>query len=300
MHAGTKVSAFLRAVGSRWPVRGVVVWHVGMLKLVPFLRAWGARVALFLHGIEAWRTHRRLARRLFRRVDLFLTNSNHTWRRFVEANPEWSAAAHRTVHLGVGRPLTGPSPTPDQLPAVLVLGRLEPSGYKGHREVIAAWPRVLARMPGAQLWVAGDGELRHELEAQARALGEAGRSVTFHGAVSETEKEDLFHRCRCFAMPSRGDGFGLVYLEAMRAGRPCLVSTLDAGREVVNPPEAGLAANPRDPEELATALCRLLTPGPEWDRWSEQARRRYEQHFTAAHFQARLVGALVEAGILDG
>ena len=93
-------------------------------------------------------------------------------------------------------------------------------------------------------------------------------------------------------MPSRGEGFGLVYLEAMRVGRPCLVSTLDAGREVVNPPEAGLAVDPDNREELADAICRLLGDGPEWQQWSKQARQRYEQNFTAKHFQDRLMTAL--------
>jgi len=78
-------------------------------------------------------------------------------------------------------------------------------------------------------------------------------------------------------MPSRGEGFGLVYLEAMRLGRPCLVSTMDAGREVVNPPEAGLAANPDNQEELVSAVCRLLADRAEWRQWSAQARRRYER-----------------------
>jgi glycosyltransferase involved in cell wall biosynthesis len=93
-------------------------------------------------------------------------------------------------------------------------------------------------------------------------------------------------------MPSRGEGFGLVYLEAMRQGRPCLVGDSDGGREVVNPPEAGLAVDPGDPLQLAAAVTRLLTPGPEWDRWSLQARRRYEDGFTAQHFRQRLNEAL--------
>jgi glycosyltransferase involved in cell wall biosynthesis len=110
--------------------------------------------------------------------------------------------------------------------------------------------------------------------------------------VSEDEKQNLLARCRCLALPSRSEGFGLVYLEAMRLGRPCLVSTLDAGREVVNPPEAGLAANPDSPQPLAEAVCRLLTSGPEWNQWSMQARRRYEDYFTARHFQERHLQAL--------
>jgi phosphatidylinositol alpha-1,6-mannosyltransferase len=150
---------------------------------------------------------------------------------------------------------------------------------------------VLARIPDAQLWIAGDGDLRPDLEGAVAAAG-VGHRVHFWGRVSDEAKQDLLRRCRCLALPSRGEGFGLVYLEAMRVGRPCLVSTCDAGREVVNPPEAGLAADPKDLDRLADAVVRLLSPGPEWDQWSQAARRRYEAPFTAADFQRRLVEAV--------
>jgi glycosyltransferase involved in cell wall biosynthesis len=100
-------------------------------------------------------------------------------------------------------------------------------------------------------------------------------------------------------MPGHSEGFGLVYIEAMRQGRPCLVSMLDAGREIVRPPEAGLAVDPENRDELVDGLCRLLLPTNEWDQWSRQARQRYEEVFTAAHFQSRLETALVSAGLLD-
>ncbi len=163
--------------------------------------------------------------------------------------------------------------------------------YKGHREMISVWPLVRECLPEAELWIAGDGDLRSELEALARTQGLA-QCIRFTGYISEEEKQQVLARCSCLALPSQGEGFGLVYLEAMRLGRPCLVSTLDAGREVVNPPEAGLSADPRDPRALGEAVCRLLTPGQEWDEWSLRSRQRYEQHFTAAHFQQRLIEAL--------
>jgi glycosyltransferase involved in cell wall biosynthesis len=75
-------------------------------------------------------------------------------------------------------------------------------------------------------------------------------------------------------------------------GRPCLVSTIDAGREVINAPETGLAADPDDPRQLADATCRLLGAAADWHTWSQAARRRYEAHFTAARFQDRLMDAL--------
>jgi phosphatidylinositol alpha-1,6-mannosyltransferase len=268
------------------------VWHIGLLKLLPFFRAPNARVALFLHGIEAWTKHDWLTRTLLRRIDLFLTNSDHTWRRFLETNPLMEQSPHMTTHLGLLESVRGGIPKPDDLPIALMVGRLRKSeDYKGHREVFGAWPHVLRWAPTAQLWIVGAGDLRHDLEEIAAAR-RFGTSVRFLGEVSDDEKQALLLRCRCLVLPSRAEGFGLVYAEAMRLGRPCVVSTIDAGREIVNPPEAGLAANPTDPHALASAMCRLLSKGSSWQQFSGRARARYDANFTATHFQHRLRAAL--------
>jgi phosphatidylinositol alpha-1,6-mannosyltransferase len=292
IYASSKRRAVIAALRAQWPVRVVLVWHLGLLKLLPFFRVPGAKLVLFLHGVEAWGRQHWLTRTLLRRVDLFLSNSDYTWQRFTHAHPEYTHAAHQITHLGLATPLSEDIPTPGTPPIALMLGRLRRSeNYKGHWEMIHAWPQVLQRIPEAELWVAGDGDLRRPLEQLVMAQG-LGAKVRFWGWISEAKKQELLAHCRCLALPSQGEGFGLVYLEAMRLGRPCLVSTLDAGREVVHPPEAGLAANPQRPEELAEAVCRLLSDGPAWMAWSHQARERYATHFTARHFQDRILAAL--------
>ncbi len=291
-HAASKAEAVLTALRRHWPAGIALFWHVGLLKLLPFLRLRDAKVVLFLHGIEVWREQDRLTQRLLRRVDLFLSNSEHTWRRFVSFNPGFEKAAHRIVHLGVGQACGNPVRRPDDRPAILMIGRmLIGERYKGHKEMLAVWARVLAKHAHAQLWIVGPGPLRNELERTVRQQGLA-HSVHIYGQVSEEEKEELLVRCRGLALPSRGEGFGIVYLEAMRMGRPCLVSTVDAGREVVNPPEAGLAVDPNNLDQVAEGTLRLLSAGSEWERWSAQARVRYESQFTAAHFHQRLLAAI--------
>ncbi|MEZ5353424.1 MAG: glycosyltransferase family 4 protein [Bryobacteraceae bacterium] len=108
----------------------------------------------------------------------------------------------------------------------------------------------------------------------------------FSAQSPETAKQELLARSRALLLPSRGEGFGLAYLEAMRLGRPSLTSTLDAGREVVNPPECGLAADPADLEALANAVIRLLGDTAQWPAWSASCRRRYEERFTETHFNS--------------
>ena len=269
-----KIRLISRLLASHWPDDVALVWHLGMLKLLPFLRGFRGRVVLFLHGIELWKPHGWMTRRLLRRVDLFLSNSDYTWDRFLEFAPFLRDRPHVATPLGVGEPLHGPSPLPGVTPSAVILSRMaKGEGYKGHRELIAAWPRVLANLPDATLDVVGDGDLRPDLEALARQTGLAN-NVRFHGRVSEEKKAQLLAGARCLAMPSRGEGFGLVYLEAMRLGRPCLVSDCDAGREVVNPPDAGLAVNPQNLDVLGQSLVRLLSAGDDWQNWSGAARRR--------------------------
>ncbi len=64
------------------------------------------------------------------------------------------------------------------------------------------------------------------------------------------------------------------------------------GREVVRPPEAGLAVDPEDIPAVADAAVRLLTCGTEWDSWSARAKNLYDSRFTAAHFEQRLLAAV--------
>ena len=290
----SKAGAVIAAMRTRARPDTILVWHIHLVKLLPFLRRPTARVALVLHGVEAWARQDAVTRRLLSRVAMIFCDSDHTWTRFVEHNPDLHALPHRTVHLGLGSAFEGQTPPPAATPSALMIARLDKGeDYKGHRQMIAAWPRVLDRMPDAQLRIVGDGDLRPELEHTARARGANG-SIRFYGRVDEATKDALLADARCLAMPSRGEGFGLVYLEAMRLGRPCLVSTVDSGHEVVNPPEAGLAAPSDAPNEIADAAIRLMTTGQAWARWSAQARARYEARFTAGCFHQRLLAALFE------
>src|SRR5258705_511962 len=187
----------------------LLVWHVGLMKLVPFIRQHPGKVFLFLHGIETWKKHRWLTRRLLNRVDVFLSNSEFTWQKFLEYNASFHQSRHLRVSLGTGETAAAVAIPRDSPPAALMVSRLAVSeDYKGHREVIAAWPSVQRSNPLAELWIAGDGDLRAELEHAVREL-RLEDAVKFLGKVSEEQKHDLLKRCRCLVMPSRGEGFGL-------------------------------------------------------------------------------------------
>lgn len=284
----SRLRALLAASYHGFSTDHAIVWHLGLAPLLlcaPRLSS----VSVFLHGIECWRPLDRLTRFALRPTTTFWTNSAYTWNRFCEHNPEFRPHPHRVIALGEASPAPF---TPAALqPRAVIIGRMDSDeDYKGHRELIHAWPYVLRLIPGAELHIIGDGSGRPALTTLTASLGIA-HAVHFHGILSEADKQRILIDSRCLLMPSRGEGFGLVYLEAMRLGRPCLVSSFDAGQEVVQPPEAGLMVDPHNQEQLVVAIARLLTDDRQWDDWSQSARQRYERNYTAQHFQSRILRA---------
>ncbi len=266
---------------------GTFVLHAGLAKLF-WLRRPKGPIFVFLHGIEVWRPFRWFHTRILQGTTKFIANTQFTWEQFKRWHPELAAIPHEVVHLGLNEPTEYGEPDL-HVPAAMIISRLNrDEDYKGHREIIAVWDKVREAVPGAELWIAGDGNLRPALEE----LAGPGTGIVFLGHIDASEKEERLKRCRCLAMPSRGEGFGLVYIEAMRLGRPCLVSDEDAGREVVDPPDSGIAVNQKDGAALARALIFLLGDSAERKEMGLRAKKRYDERFTLKHYQQRLVNAI--------
>ena len=144
------------------------------------------------------------------------------------------------------------------------------------------WPRVIQERPNFPLVIIGDGDGRPRLEALA---GQLGSNVRFLGTVDDAARDVYLKSCRCFCLPARGEGFGLVYLEAMRAGKPVLAGSLDAGREVVLDGITGRTVDPTNAEELVAGI--LDVSGEKAEQMGIAGLERFEQHFCYEKFVAR-------------
>ncbi|MEV5973897.1 glycosyltransferase [Streptomyces sp. NPDC051921] len=134
-------------------------------------------------------------------------------------------------------------------PVVVCVGRL--CRQKGQDVLLAAWPEVVARVPGARLVLVGDGPDAERLRAAA------GDAVTFAGAVPDTAP--WYRAADVVVLPSRWEGMALAPLEAMASGRPVVVGDVDGARESLPPGHEELClVPPGDPAALAAALGRLL------------------------------------------
>lgn len=265
----------------------VVALHLRLAPVGLPLAARGAQLAVFLHGVEAWRPLRVLEAMAVGRASILMANSRHTAARFRATNPAYATREVRVCSPGL--PLLGAEAPED--PAVagafaLVIGRLAAGErYKGHDLLLDVWPRVTAEVPAATLLVVGDGDDRPRLEARAAGLG-LGDRVRFLGSVSEEALLGLYRAAAFFVMPSRDEGFGLVFLEAMRAGKAC-IGGQGAAEEVIEHGVTGLVVDPEDPDGVCDALVRLFREPHTRERMGRAGRARFREGFTSGHFRRR-------------
>jgi glycosyltransferase involved in cell wall biosynthesis len=178
--------------------------------------------------------------------------------------------------------------------AILTVSRLSRADeYKGHDAVLRALPSVLECVPDAIYYVVGQGELRCELERQTDSLG-LREHVCFLGAISDADLARCYEMARVFVMPSKAEGFGFVFLEAMAYGRPVVAGNRDAAPEVLGNGEAGLLVDPDDVFAIASALTRVLMDGELRERLGATGRERAKELFGYALFLTRLESYLLE------
>jgi len=291
---GSRLRFLLHAAGLALRCRRETIVVCSHLHLAPVARtiAWrGGRVVYVLCGIEAW-VPLRMVERAALRSGRLVAISSHTARGFREANREFRDAAIDVCHPGLppGRiDLTAVASEP----AALIVGRMAASeSYKGHDQLLRVWPRILSRHPEARLWIVGDGDDRARLEALSAHLG-IERAVTFTGRLSDQALEDRYRRCRFFVMPSRAEGFGLVFVEAMRAGKAC-IGGRGAAEEIIVNGVTGLIVDPSSADDLYMAVVRLFDDPSAAAAFGRAGAARFRSEFTDGRFAARFAPATVD------
>jgi phosphatidylinositol alpha-1,6-mannosyltransferase len=272
----------------------VLFSHLGLAQVQNVLPSPVRRpYAVFLHGIEAWNEMSGAERLALSRATLRFSNSRYTADRVMTAHPDIGRVEPCPLALPAG---TG-APRPAMCDgigsrAVLVVGRMSASErYKGHDQLIDAWPRVLSALPDAQLVIAGGGDDAARLRQKA-AASPASAAIRFTGYVDDAQLHGLYTQAAVFALPSRGEGFGLVYLEAMAAGLPCIGSTDDAAVDVIEHNKTGLLVPQADVAALAGAVARLLGDASLRRQMGDAGRARQQSVFSYAHFRERALALL--------
>jgi phosphatidylinositol alpha-1,6-mannosyltransferase len=272
----------------------ILFGHVALTKAQAVIPQWSRRPhAVLLYGIDAWGPLTAAQRRMVSAARVRVAISRHTARRALDAHPGIGPITECLLGLDAAELCardevrSGSSPM-----TVLLVGRmLAAERYKGHDQVLEAWPAVTRLAPGASLVVVGDGDDAARLRQKAADLGVAG-SVVFTGFVSQDRLAALYRDASLLAMPSRAEGFGLVYLEAMAQGLPCIGSTHDAAGEVIEDGVTGYLVDQADIAGLADRIAGLLTDPQRRTEMGGRGRARYLRHFTYEAYRTRLLAAL--------
>ena len=242
-------------------------------------------------GVEIWENASPKWVRSARRAQQLVANSSYTRQRanrchggFDDARICWLGTETDELPPRQAR-LGGP-------PKVLIVSRIDKPTNKGHNELIAAWPAVVSAVPDARLVIAGDGPGLAQLKHLASRS--APDHIEFRGYVQEADMETLWSEATVFAMPSRKEGFGLVYIESMRQGIPVVASVHDAAPEINLHGETGYNVNLDRNNELADCLIHLLRDETSAARLGRQGRERWVAHFRYSAFRQRFLPILNE------
>ncbi|MGQ0590683.1 MAG: glycosyltransferase family 4 protein [Sphingosinicella sp.] len=271
--------------------------YCGHINLVPV--AWllskmmGAPWALCLYGLEGWsRTGRRMVDPLAGRADHYVALSQLTLDRFRKVWPV-DPARCSIVRNAIHRAQFGVAPKNPALEkryriegkkVLMTFGRLDPTEQaKGFDRIIELLPNIRRNVPNIAYLICGDGGDRQRLDELADLKG-VRDIVVFAGMIEESEQADHYRLADLYVMPSKFEGFGFVFLEAMACGIPVVASTIDGGREAVREGEIGQMVDPFNSAELEQAIYRGLDKPREIPAGLS--------YFDYANFRDRLQGAL--------
>ncbi len=265
----------------------IIYDFLGMARTHPWIPGLKRPGLSWIHGVEVWPPIRPERLRAAKRMTEFVCNSSFTRDR---AKASFAGIGRGQVCWLATEEETTPSQSQSPRPSVLILGRPDHDLYKGHRELIACWPRVLKAVPEATLTIAGDGPAI----GTVRKLAEGLANVSFTGLVGADQLADLWKQTAVFAMPSRGEGFGLVYVEAMRQGIPVVASVHDAASEINVDGVTGYNVNLDNPDELPGRLVELLRSPATARSMGRAGQARWEANFCFGAFRERFSKILRE------
>ncbi|MCX6954201.1 MAG: glycosyltransferase, partial [Verrucomicrobia bacterium] len=267
----------------------LICGHVAQLPVAWLAKKLHPRLRYYLvaHGIEVWRPFTFAERVALRGAEKIFCVSDYTRRELLKYCPlpaDRAVVLHNALDpwftIAPGRPLA------QCPPVILTVTRLTYADrYKGVQHLVEAMPAIRAAVPGATLRIVGRGDDLPRLQALRHQLG-LGAAVEFLGYVDDKQLATEMRSCRLFALPSKKEGFGLVFLEAMAHGRPCLGAHAGGVPEVITP-ETGVMVEYGDLPALAAAAAAALTRD-----WNEEAILGRARHFSYSQFRAHLASLL--------
>ncbi len=259
----------------------------------------GIRYWVVAHGLEVWNLKSPKLKKALHNADKILTVSHYTRDRLLQEqnlNSEQVVVLPNTFEPHRFQIASKPQYllkryhlNPDQ-PIILSVTRLGKSArYKGYDQILQALVLIRQSFPNIHYILVGKGDDTPRINTLIQKLG-LEDSVTLTGLIPDEELCDHYNLCDVFALPSQGEGFGIVYLEALACGKPVLAGNQDGAVDPLFHGELGCLVDPQDVRVIASSLLQILQ-----ETYSNQLlynhqylRQKTIDNFGIQRFQARL------------
>jgi glycosyltransferase involved in cell wall biosynthesis len=289
--------------------RVILTTHVNFAKAAHWLKRLSkVRYGAVAHGVDVWSLQDPALARALRSADRLVAVSNFTRDRLVE-------------QIGLAKDRIGLIPNtfsseefvleqkphyllkrfglhPDQ-PVILTVARLASEDrYKGYDQILRALPAVRRQIPNVRYILGGHGPDRGRIEALIRELG-VEESVIVAGYIPDHELCGFYNLCDVFAMPSKGEGFGIVFLEALACGKPVVAGNKDGSVDALLNGKLGVLVDPDSIAEIEEALVLILTRRHPLKILQEPERLRAEviETYGYPRFAGTIAEHLAELGV---
>jgi phosphatidyl-myo-inositol dimannoside synthase len=265
----------------------------------------GLRTMVMSHGVDVWTPLPTLRRGALLHADLLLAPSRDTAQKLkmVQGAP---ANKIRRLPWPLSPSFMAMTESAEQLPlpasfpsgrVILSVGRWDASErYKGADDLIRTAAQFRLEFPDVHLVAVGDGSDLARLQSLSSELN-LGGVVHFLSRLSRAEIAACYKHADVFALPSTGEGFGIVFVEAMAFAKPVLGAACGGSTDIIEDGCNGLLVPPHDFGALVEALRRLLADAGLRERLGRQGAEMVRNQYQFGVFESSLEQLLEEAGL---
>jgi glycosyltransferase involved in cell wall biosynthesis len=261
------------------------------------------RYGVVLHGVEAWNIRSPILRLALKKADCLFAVSAFTKEKLLAQIPGLAAQTFLLpntfqeedffpVQKSGQKSLTLHEKynLPQDSKIILTVARLDASlSLKGYDRVIDCMPTILQRCPSAHYLLVGTGSDKERLEKKIQRLGLQG-CVHMTGFIPDAELPLYYQNADVFILPSTGEGFGIVFLEALACGCPCIGGNRDGSQDALGQGELGLLIDPCDETQICDATLHMLLAQNKEEIFfhAEQLHREVLRRFGKETFRMKL------------
>ncbi|MCM1981595.1 glycosyltransferase [Lyngbya confervoides] len=219
------------------------------------------------HGFESWHISKPQVLDALTHADRVLAVSHFTRNQLIARyglNPDQVSVFPNTFEASRFQIAPKPQHLLDRYglqrdqPILLTVNRLAAGeSFRPYDQVLKALPAIQAVIPNVHYLIVGNGDDRERLAAEIRQRQLEG-AVTLTGFVPDEDLPDHYNLCDLYTMPSKLEGFGIVFLEALASGKPVLASASDGGQDAVCNGKLGILVDPEDVAAIAAQTIQIL------------------------------------------